>query len=184
MKTFVYIFGPPGSGKTSLMSSVCSSGKLFYNAEEPIKHCAYSSNRGNFIVLGSQAVPFGGTDTLSYTAVASSNKWLKKLAICSSGQLVFGEGDRLANAKFFEEVRKHYRLLPFYLNCFPSVSKARRDARAEKYSLKQQSPIWVRGRITKHLNLAKTTKDVIWLDAELPSDDIAKLVWERVEDLS
>jgi hypothetical protein len=122
MKTLAYVFGPPGSGKTSLMNSVCAFGRLLYNAKDPIKHCGYSSEQGNFIVLGAKAVPFGGTDTLSYTAGENANKWLAKLAKCSMGGLVFAEGDRLANTKFFQEVTKHYRLLPFYLNCSSAVS--------------------------------------------------------------
>lgn len=180
MKTLAYIFGQPGSGKTTLMREVCSRGQPLYEADSPLKHRAFMSPHGTFAVLGADAAPFGGTDTLSYTSVKDSPRWLKALANCSAGGLVFAEGDRLANARFFAEVAAHYRLLAFYLDCDGEVASSRRSQRARQHSLSLQSGAWVKGRVTKHANLASAHEGTRRLDASKTPAELAAIVWDSV----
>lgn len=180
MKTLAYIFGQPGSGKTTLMRAVCEAGKPLYEADAPVKHRALTSPHGTFAVLGADASPFGGTDTLSYTAVCDAPRWLKVLAGCSAGGLVFAEGDRLANLRFFAEAASQYRLLAFYLACDDGVAKSRRENRARSYDLPLQSSTWVKGRVTKHANLAARHPGTIRIDASKSPVELARIVWKAV----
>jgi hypothetical protein len=180
MKTLVYIFGQPGSGKTTLMRAICASGSHLYDADSPVRHRAFMWKQGTFSVLGADAAPFGGTDTLSYTAVGDSPRWLKALSACSAGGLVFAEGDRLANLRFFDEAAKLYRLLAFYLDCDDSMAGGRRARRAKQHGLSLQSESWVKGRVTKHANLASKHEATVPLDARLKPEKLASIVWESV----
>lgn len=177
MNKLAYIFGQPGSGKTTLMRAVCATGQPLYEANAPIKHRAFMSQYGTFSVLGADAAPFGGTDTLSYTAVGDSPRWLRELAGCKAGKLVFGEGDRLANLRFFAEAAKHYRVFAFYLACGNDIAKSRRVSRAKKHNLSLQSESWLKGRVTKHANLAAKHAGSILLDARQPPESLAAIVW-------
>lgn len=180
MSTLAYIFGQPGAGKTTLMRAICAGSPLLYQADSPIKHRGFCSKSGMFVVLGADAYPFGGTDTLSYTAVSSAERWLESLSLCAAGGLVFAEGDRLANGGFFEAARKHYRLIAFYLNCGDGEAAARRAARAAQHGLSLQSDSWVKGRVTKHANLAKRESSVVRLDAKKSPEELAAIVWASV----
>jgi hypothetical protein len=180
MSTLVYIFGQPGAGKTTLMRALCAGSVMLYEADSPIKHRGFSRKGGMFVVLGADAFPFGGTDTLSYTAVSCAEKWLESLSLCAAGGLVLAEGDRLANDRFFETARKHYRLVPVYLDCNAGEATARRSRRARQHGLPLQSESWVKGRVTKHANLAARQAGTIRLDAKAPPDSLAAIVWETV----
>jgi hypothetical protein len=177
MNTLVYIFGQPGAGKTTLMRAVCTGASSLYEADTPIKHRGFARKPGMFVVLGADAYPFGGTDTLSYTAVSSAEKWLESLSLCAAGGLVFAEGDRLANDRFFDAARKHYRLVPIYLDCTERDATARRSARAMKHGLPLQSDTWVKGRATKHANLAARQAGTVFLDAQKTPDELAATIW-------
>lgn len=179
-RTLVYVFGQPGAGKTTLMRAICKGSPVIYEAETPIKHRGFSRNGRMFAVLGADAFPFGGTDTLSYTAVSSAGRWLGALAACAAGSLVFAEGDRLANDRFFEAARKHCRLIPVFLNCGDGEAAARRAARAARHGLSLQSDSWVKGRVTKHANLAARQASVVRLDAKKPPEELAAIVWNSV----
>lgn len=181
MNTLAYVFGQPGAGKTSLLRAVCDSASLLYEAQDPIKHRCFNKHGRLFSILGADAYPFGGTDTLSYTAINTADSWLQALSSCAAGKLVFGEGDRLANDKFFEVAQKHFRLKALYLTCPDDEAARRRTARASAHGLSLQATSWVRGRITKHANLAARHQAVIHLDARQSPDVLAKQVWAIVE---
>jgi energy-coupling factor transporter ATP-binding protein EcfA2 len=180
MKTFAYIFGQPGAGKTTLMRALCGNSPPVYEARDPVRHRCFSRGGKMFAVLGGDAYPFGGTDTLSFTAVGSANRWLASLASCAAGRIVLAEGDRLANDRFFDVARKHYRLLTFYLCCKDDEAASRRAKRASKHGLALQSDSWVKGRVTKHANLAARQEDAITLDAKRPPEELAAIVWASV----
>lgn len=180
MKTLAYIFGQPGSGKTTLMTALCSDATKFYEADSPIKHRAMRRDGELFTVLGADAKPFGGTDTLSYTAAARASEWLAELAECKAGKTIIAEGDRLATSKFFEQARKFYRVVLFYLDCDDKTAQQRREQRAKDYKLDMQSPSWVKGRVTKHKNTAKRERGVVALDAAEDPLILASKVWEAI----
>ena len=180
MKTLAYIFGQPGAGKTTLMRALCGNAPPVYEARDPVRHRCFSRGGKMFAVLGGDAYPFGGTDTLSYTTVGSADRWLASLASWAAGRIVLAEGDRLANDRFFDVAREHYRLLPFYLSCKDKEASRRRSARASKHGLPLQSDSWVKGRVTKHANLAARQRDVITLDATQSPEGLAATVWASV----
>jgi|694.fasta_scaffold00746_17 hypothetical protein len=180
MKTLAYLFGQPGSGKTTLMRAISGRGKPLYEADTPVKHRAFTSPHGTFSVLGGDAAPFGGTDTLSYTAVGNSPRWLSALSLCNAGGLVFAEGDRLANLRFFAAAAERYALFAFYLDCDNKVAASRRNQRARQHSLPLQSDVWVKGRVTKHANLAANHRDTVRLEAGKTPEELAAIVWEHV----
>lgn len=180
MKTLAYIFGQPGAGKTTLMRALCGESPPLYEASDPIKHRCFSRKGKMFAVLGGDAYPFGGTDTLSYTAVGSADRWLASLTACAAGGTVLAEGDRLANDRFFDVARKHFRLLLFYLCCDDDEASRRRASRASQHGLPLQSDSWVKGRVTKHANLAARQPGTIRLNAILSPEKLAAIVWESV----
>ena len=177
MKQFLYIIGQPGAGKTTLMNTVIAklgSMKIF-EAKKPVPHTGYMSKGTKIAVLGKDKKPFGGTDTLSYTAVGTCEEWLDHLP-----DLVLAEGDRLANERFFVSVKKRYDLTLFHLATPDAESQRRREERAEKYGLSLQSAGWVKGRSTKHKNLAKAFEDTIHLDGAETPEDLADVVLSHI----
>ena len=159
------------------MRAICSHAKPLFVGDKPIKHRGFTGNMGMFSVLGADGNPFGGTDTLSYTAVGTASIWLSKLSECAGGSLVFGEGDRLANQRFFDEASRHYNLALFYLQCPNDLAESRRLERAKQHGLKLQNSEWVRGRGTKHLNLAKANPSTRWLSAADTPQSMAQGIW-------
>lgn len=182
MKTLVYIFGQPGSGKTTLMRELCSGAACLYEANDPIRHRCYKKEKQGFIVLGGDAGVFAGTDTLSYTAIESAPVWLSKLSQEPRVDLVLAEGDRLANDKFFEVTRTLFNLLPIYLECEDSEASKRRKQRARFHNLAEQSHTWVKGRVTKHRLLASRNPDTIRLSSKVSPSDLAMTVWCRIHE--
>lgn len=183
MSILAYIFGQPGSGKTTLMRAICRDSRQVYEATTPVKHRGFSGKEGLFTVLGGDAFPFGGTDTLSYTTVKTASDWLEELCRCKAGSLVFAEGDRLANEGFFEKARKHYRLLTFHLCCSNDLADDRRSQRAEEHRLKKQSATWVKGRVTKAENLAAKC-GASRLDATQTPEELAAEVWRTINGIT
>lgn len=148
----VYLIGAPGAGKTTTMNALTRDWCLLDRAAKPVKHSWYSSDHGVALELGHPRAPFGGTDTLSYTAITTLEAWLPTVTDC---QLIVGEGDRLAIARFMELARKLGQLHLFYLDTPPQDSQARREQRALDHGLKLQNPAWAEGRATKHARLAE-----------------------------
>lgn len=179
MKTLTYIIGQPGAGKTTLMSAILKGASTLYTADTPVGHRGMKGPHGLFTVLGKDRHPFGGTDTLSHAVSGNCETWVEELSRCAAGATVFGEGDRLATKRFLAAARAHYRVLLFHLEADDRVAASRRAERAEEYRLKQQSASWVKGRITKHANLA-LSESAVRLDAMLPPEENAKIVWGDV----
>lgn len=179
MKTLTYIIGQPGAGKTTLMNAICKGASTLYTADSPVAHRGMKGQHGLFSVLGRDRQPFGGTDTLSHAVAGNCEEWVEELSRCAAGSVVFGEGDRLATKRFLAAARVHYRVLLFYLDVDDGLAAGRRADRAEEHGLKQQSASWVKGRVTKHANLA-LAESAVRLDARLSPEENAKLVWSEV----
>jgi hypothetical protein len=179
MKTLTYIIGQPGAGKTTLMNAICKGASTLYTADSPVSHRGMKGPHGLFSVLGKDRHPFGGTDTMSHAAAGNCEAWVEELSRCAAGGVVFGEGDRLATKRFLAAARVHYRVLVFYLDLDDAVAAERRAVRAEEHRLKQQSASWVKGRVTKHANLA-LAESAVRLDARQPAEENALLVWSEV----
>lgn len=151
MKT-VYLIGPPGAGKTTLMAELMKDWHLLSRETKPVKHSWYDSPHGIALELGHPRAPFGGTDTLSYTAINILQLWLPNL---EKVDLLVGEGDRLANNRFLDLCRTLGPLHLYYLWSPEDTLQERRTHRATTHGLPPQAPTWAAGRATKHRNLAE-----------------------------
>ncbi len=79
----------------------------------------------------------------------------KKWADTGQFNLVFAEGDRFANTRFFDIAKEHGKLTVINLNIDEQHRANRSKSRAIKNDLKEQNIKWAKGRVTKNNNLAK-----------------------------
>jgi len=142
-KELIYLIGQPGSGKSTVAA------ELFKRLpcgqkEEPFAHIVYP----NAIQLGAQRESFSGTDALPMNVQPKVVPMMKD----TDCQYFFGEGDRLANEKFFLAVAgAGIRLRVFFLRTSNATAAERREKRGSK-----QDVTWLKGRITKVNNLWRT----------------------------
>jgi GTPase SAR1 family protein len=151
----IYLIGAPGSGKTTLTEAFTHDWRDSANHEDPIKFRTHHTPHGDALSLGWLRPAFGGTDTLGNTAILAIEPWLPQIA--KEYSIIYGEGDRLANSRFFDLCKGIGEFHLFYLNTEPELCAQRRYERSLKTG-KTQNPSWVKGRETKHRNLAKTYK--------------------------
>lgn len=151
----IYLIGAPGSGKTTLTEAFTRDWIELGKFEKPIKYRTHATPYGDSISLGWLRPTFGGTDTLGNTAILEIEKWLPGV----QERVIYGEGDRLANKRFFDLARSIGKLHLFYLDTDPVVAEERRHQRSQLTG-KVQNPSWVAGRVTKHRNLANAEKAI------------------------
>lgn len=149
----IYLIGAPGAGKTTLTEAFTRDWQETARLDSPIKYRIHATPQGEAISLGWLRPNFGGTDTLGNTAIIPIEGWLPKVAE-SNLTYLYGEGDRLANARFFNFAKSLGEFYLFYLDTERHIAEVRRKVRALETG-KQQNPSWVKGRETKHANLAK-----------------------------
>lgn len=140
----VYVIGSPGSGKTTLVGAL-NRERVRHQVDKPVAHMTYTDGNDGlppvYIELGRKRESFSGTDAM---AMNVQPKVLEFLAQCPY-TLVVGEGDRLANQKFFDGATKlGWTVKVVYLECPESLASIRRSQRGSK-----QSATWIAGRITK-----------------------------------
>lgn len=151
----IYLIGAPGAGKTTLTEAFTSDWTDSAKHEQPVKFRTHHTPHGDALSLGWLRPSFGGTDTLGNTAILSIEPWLPNIA--KDYSIIYGEGDRLANARFFDLCKTIGDFYLFYLATDPLVAAERRAQRSIATG-KTQNPTWVKGRETKHKNLAMTYK--------------------------
>ena len=150
----IYLIGEPGAGKTTLTAAFAHDWTNTQHHEKPIKYRTHDTPHGVTLSLGWLRPNFGGTDTLGNAAILEIEPWLPKIAQSNSYQILYGEGDRLANDRFFNLCRDNGEFHLFYLDTDPAVAHERRQQRS-LLTGKEQNPTWVKGRATKHRNLAQ-----------------------------
>ena len=158
MKLF-YLIGEPGAGKSTLIAKMtenCIQGKY----AKPFARTLWTTDKGAAIELGARrAGGFGGTDSLSMSVQPKVLDWLEHGFL---SEPVFGEGDRLANGKFFTGVSAlDIDLTVAYLEVPPELAEERRAKRAAELGTKPQDEKWVAGRRTKVLRLAEDWATII-----------------------
>lgn len=155
-----YIIGQPGCGKTTLVSALTAA-QLASVVAKPFAHVEYPNGA---VQLGKPRAEFGGTDTLAMSVQPKVVQWLEQDTPAAAA--VFGEGDRLANAKFFQAVRDlSYTLTVVLVDVPDKVASARCAQRGSK-----QDPTWLQGRRTKVANLRPWVTHVA--DGTRPVDEI------------
>ena len=154
----VYLIGAPACGKTTLVKYITDSWLHMMNVAKPIPYRVYKDLRNKKqeynVVLGKDAPVYGGTDTLSYTAINHCEKLYSRF-LKKNVKYVLAEGDRLATTSFFELAKQYGNLHVIYLNLDEEIRLKRNQNRASMNKLTPQNITWQKGRLTKHKNLAE-----------------------------
>lgn len=150
MRHALYVVGPPGAGKTTLVGAL-TRGWNGTAARLPVAHTLYEEP--GVVELGAKRENgFSGTDALGMTAVVPASAWVQEPAnpITAPASLLLAEGDRLAVDRFFEALLAGgWDLCVAHLAVPSEVAAERRARRAERLGIELQNPGWVKGRETK-----------------------------------
>ena len=183
MSSLIYLIGYPGSGKTTAMvealGAICRDRGLVPRVEiQPFAHTVYTTEAegrdGGLVELGRAREVYGGTDTLSLSVQPRVLDWMGESGV----GVIVGEGDRLANSKFFAAAEALGRTVHIiHLKCPEEVARNRAWARGSRF----KEP-WLKGRITKVNRLAEQWKNqMTTLDATSGgvSRRLAHIIGER-----
>lgn len=155
MSHFLYIWGQPGSGKSTLVRALTAGSLALPSRSAGVDYLDY----GNGVLeLGKDREDYRGTDALGMSVITKAIPF-----VASEAESDFlAEGDRLAVSAFFSTVKETHVLELVYLNTPDEIAAQRRAARGSN-----QNESWVRGRMTKARNLANEWDPII-LDGDLP----------------
>lgn len=146
MSALVYLAGPPGAGKTTVMGAL-THGCDRLARRTPLRHDLLLDRDGMTagIELGARRDQFGGTDALPMNVAPAARAWMAD----HPARLVLGEGDRLAIMSFLDAAAAAgYTVHLVYLHADPATLDARCDARGSAQNL-----TWRAGRVTKAARL-------------------------------
>ena len=154
-----YLIGEPGVGKTTLLTAI-TEGLPGMAIRRPFARTVYDCG---VVALGEARAVFGGTDTLSMSVQPKVVEW----AELPDYDDIIGEGDRLANGKFFTAMRDiGYDLCIVHCVAPLGVAAERRVMRAATHRIDEQDATWLAGRQTKVKNLAAE-----WATHEIRTDE-------------
>lgn len=174
-RELAYIIGVPGAGKTTLVNALTAgAGGHVVTGKGIPAHVLYPT--GIAQIGRPRENGFGGTDALAMSAQPVVLRWMED-EVFGPPPLLFGEGDRLANASFFTAAREQgWDVTIVHVALSPQTAAARRAARGSK-----QDPTWLQGRATKVARLvdsALTFADrVVILDGEKDTDYMRRSLW-------
>lgn len=161
-----YLIGEPGVGKTTLLTAI-TDGLPGMAVRRPFARTVYDCG---VVALGEARAVFGGTDTLSMSVQPKVVEW----AELPDFDDIVGEGDRLANGKFFTAMRDiGYDLCIVHCVAPQEVAVERRVMRAAHHSIDQQDATWLAGRQTKVRNLAAEWSHV-QMRTDQPMEDMLR----------
>ena len=175
----VYLIGVAGVGKSTTVKELTNDWSLRMEAPKPFAHRHYDTPHGRGIVLGKDVEPFGGTDTLSWTAINHVGDFFNACAQ-RNVQIIIGEGDRFANGRFFDEASAHGTLLLFSLEAPDDVTEDRRQVRATMFNTPLQNATWIAGRKTKTTTLAQRY-GAFPIDATQPTSSVVQTINKRIK---
>jgi hypothetical protein len=145
----LYIVGEPASGKSTLVEAM-TAGIGAIDVQYGLIRYRTLETEPVIVELGVRRESFSGTDALPMNVQPEVTRWLQKPV----AHLVLGEGDRLANLKFFRNMlHAGWYLHVACLEASPLTLAQRRSSRAFLLGVREQSDTWVKGRQTKLRNL-------------------------------
>lgn len=166
MTTAVYVFGPPGVGKSTFTRRFLEARGAVrrHGVAEPVPHVT----AGAWVELGKDRHPFGGTDALSYAIAPAARAWIESEA---RPPLLIAEGDRLASEPFFDALIANYEQTVLVFLAGREVAHRRMRERAIRLDKPVQNEAWWKGRATKCERLAaRYPAWTIQLQASQPCD--------------
>jgi energy-coupling factor transporter ATP-binding protein EcfA2 len=137
----LYVIGEPGAGKSTLVKHL-TRGLPYEDTTSPFAFRRYDCGVWE---LGARRPDFSGTDALGLSVQPVVERTLEGF----KPKLVIAEGDRLANAKFFEAARGMGYTLHIVHLAGLGVAAMQRQIRGSN-----QNEAWVKGRRTKVYALA------------------------------
>lgn len=188
MSCALYLLGGPGIGKSTVMRALLEGwepGEYERLTErEFFGHYLSHEILGRGLYLGKIRPAFPGTDALSLAVQPHAVGWLDTFP--SGLSWVFGEGDRLGNAKFLIGLGRRTRLTVVNLVGSPDLMTQRRASREDTTALRhrkrksdEQNATFCAGRVTKSANAAAACVEagvkVVTIDA---SNDLPDIVTE------
>lgn len=169
MRRLIYFIGEPGVGKSTLMAMLAA-GHVPHQMEAPIPHIVYDD--GGVAQLGRLRGEFSGTDALGMSVQPRVEEWLAQRPY----RVIFAEGDRLANSKFFRAAEDGgYELAIVVVEADDVVLEQRRASRAFVQRRQQQDVRWLRGRRTKIRNLVSEWPTVAVRNDLFPAHSLGEL---------
>lgn len=181
----VYVSGPPGAGKSTLMAELtrdCWREPAPTGIPHDLLWCEPPGDGPRKVALeiGVRREEFSGTDALSMSIQPKAVQWLGT----HPHSLVLGEGDRLANMKFLAAVESLGVAVTLVALTVTDAVLHERWAAERAH----QNPTWRAGRVTKAAKLAESWAlcggNVVVVDGSRSAPgQLAAEVRERVPDL-
>ncbi|AKF14669.1 adenylate kinase [Mycobacterium phage AlanGrant] len=147
----IYLVGQPGAGKSTLMAALTKGLVRSPWHEHTVPHDQLVDRvTGETVAaeLGVQRGAFSGTDALASSIIDKAVPWIQSRPY----DLVLAEGARLANRRFIDAALDAGYAVTIGLLDHDQADTWRK--RRSKALGREQSPSWVKGRLTASRNLA------------------------------
>ncbi len=174
----VYLVGPPGVGKTTLMEALTARCERQSEAKPFAHDWLYRDTTPVGIELGRRREAFSGTDALSMSVQPKAVEWIAR----KRHPLILAEGARLATYGFLSAARNAgYGVTLFYLVAPEEELQGRREGRGS-----DQNPSWIKGAQSRARRIADQMRmdaDVHLVTTAPPVEEVLSTVLKLEPDL-